>query len=269
MDFSINAPQKVGLTFSKWVFFAGTTALLEGQGVCYQWDYSSDEGDTGGVLKTAVDARRTNRVELPTITNARFFAGVAARNYSAKSTGQLIEIFAPGSTCNILSKASTTIGVGILTCEAGGDYAGYFRYAGFEGEGSAVPLQTVDRSTDAGACLAILQSGVPSGLTEYIDVDTGGSMTCMVGGVTVLDATGTPGTDATFTMADGTIAGLLKKFICIVDYGNSYDFIITVNGVEQDGTALTTVILDDEDDEVTLQWFGDWSERLIVGATKT
>jgi hypothetical protein len=228
--------------------------------VCYNWDYGNAAN---------VDARRTNRVELPSILNARFFAGVLARDYTIPIGGTFVDIYLPGSSCNILAKASATIGVGILTCEAAGDYAGYFRYAGFQGEGSAVPLQTKDRSTDAGLVFARLQEGEPSGLVQYIDVDTGGAMTCMVGGTTVLDATGTPGSHATFTMADGTIAGLLKKFICVVDYGDTYDFVITVNGVEQDGTALATVVLDDENDEVTLQWWGDWSERLIVGATKT
>jgi hypothetical protein len=250
-------------TLSAWVWFTGTTALLEGQAVCYDWDNAT-------VAVASASGRRRNYVELPSITNSRYFAGVAARAYSAKSTGQMIEIYLPGSTCNILSRASTTIGVGILTFECGGTYAGYFRYAGFEGEGSAVPGQTVDRSSTAGVCQANLQVGLPSGGVDYVDADTGGAITCMVGGMTILDATGTPASNATFTVADGTTPNLKKGFRCVVDYGDSYDFIITVNGTQLDGTtALQTIVLDDINDEDQIEWTLDWYEKGRVGATVT
>ena len=261
MNGSLNAHIKKSRQIPEWVWFDGATALLEGQGVCYNWDY----GDA-----KEYDAQRFNRVELPTILNAQFFAGVASRNYSAKAGGQLIEIYRPGSVCNILSKSSTTIGVGLLTCEAAGDYAGYFRYAGLPGEGSAKPMQTVDRSVTAGMCEALLQVGEPSGLVQYVDTGTGAAFVAMVGGTTILDATGTPGAHSTFTLADGAIPGLRKKFVCIVDLGETYNFVVTTtNALEMDGTELKSVVLDDIGDEWVGVWNGVWCEQAIVGATKT
>jgi hypothetical protein len=261
---SLNGYVKQENRIPAWVWFEGATALKEGQGVCYNWDYGT---------ATAKDGRRYNRVELPTILNARYFAGVAARDYTAKSGGQFIEINIPGSVCNILCATTSSIGVGVLTCEAGGTYAGYFRYAGFQGEGSAVPLQTVVGTTSAPlVCLAKLQEGVPSGLVEVVTAAViGGAITCMVGGVSYLTTVGAAEfttAHATFTMADGTISGLRKKFYCLVECGATYDFIVTVNGIQVDGsTALQTLILDDVADEDTLEWTGDWYEKGRVGTT--
>ena len=160
---AINSHIKQAPTISLWVWFEGTTALLEGQGVCYSHNYGT---------ATAADARRRNNVELPTVANADHFAGVAARAYAASSTGQFIEIYAPGSTCLILMYGpSTTVGTGLVTCQAynalnSGDatnYAGYFTRTGFRGEGSAIPLQTVNASSAAATCLAYLEVGAPSG----------------------------------------------------------------------------------------------------------
>jgi hypothetical protein len=262
MNISINAPTKKGNCKLLYVWFEGNgssaVSVLEGQGVCYNWDYGT---------AASVDARRTNRVELPTILNARFFAGVLARNYSIPKDGRFVEVNAPGSTCNILSKASSTIGVGILTCLAGGTYAGYFQYAGFEGEGSVVPLQTIDRSSTAGLCLAKLQEGKPSGLSEALTSTVGGAVTCMVGGVTVFPALTRSVGLATFTMADGTIAGMRKKFVTIGEQ-TTYGVDISVAGVQLNGTsAAAGVVLTEALDEVTFEWNGDWYMVGQVAAT--
>lgn len=267
-DFSINAPQKLGKTFSEWVWFEGSTALTEGQGLCYNWDYGT---------AASADARRQNRVELPTILNARYFAGVAARNYAAKTNGQLIEIYLPGSVCNVLSRANNTIGTGITTCEAGGTYAGYFNAGGFEGEGSAVPLQTIDRSSTAGLCLAKLQAGPPSGLVEHVVLTAaGGAHTFMVGGVTIFDTAETLAANATFTLADSTIIGLKKAFLCKAAMTTN-DIVITVTsgiqGVGNDSptTALATITLDADNEEVELYWGGNeanghWYVKYVLGS---
>lgn len=263
MDSSVNAHVKQNNVITEWVWFTGSTALLEGQGVCYDFDYGT---------ASAADARRTNYVELPSITNARYFAGVAARAYAACTGGQFIEIYKPGSTCNILSKASTTLGSGLLTCEAGGTYAGYFRYAGFEGEGSCVPLQTVDRSSTAGNCLAKLLTGIPSGLVEVVTPEAG-AITCMVGGITFF-AAATLGSDATFTLADGTISGQRKGF-SLLGAQTTNNIVITVtSGVQSDGsdTALATWTADTAKEEAFLVWLGEstdgvWKEEVIIGGT--
>ena len=260
---SINGPQKQANIISEWVWFEGATALKEGQGVCYNWDYGT---------ATAANAARFNRVELPTILNSRYFAGVAARNYSAKSGGQLIEIYKPGSVCNVLSKANSTIGVGILTCEAGGTYAGYFRYAGFEGEGSCVPLQTVDRSSTAGKCLARLQVGPPSGLTEVVTVVDNDAITIMVGGVTYVIGAAIGTGNCTATLADATIEGLRKRFEVITTAvtSNILNIDMATNGVQLDGsTALADIQLDAVGEEITVEsCSGIWVTRGKSGATE-
>ena len=150
---SINAPITQAQGEKAMVRFEGSTALVTGQAVCFNWDYGTD---------SAADGSRMNRVEVPTILNAPYFAGVTACAYPASTVpgGRMIEIWLPGSLCNIASKASTTIGVGRLTFEVGGTYAGYFRDTeGFPGQGSCTPLQTIDRSNDQGTCLAMLETG--------------------------------------------------------------------------------------------------------------
>ena|GEM_PF-1878503 len=272
IDRSINAHEKQSQGAVACVWFGGSTALLEGQGVCYNWDYGT---------AAAADGRRLNRVELPTILNARWFAGVASRKYSAKSGGQLIEIYLPGSLCNVLSKASTTIGVGRLTCEAGGTYAGYFRLAGFPGQGSCVPMQTYDRSTTAGKCQALLEEGQQSGLVEVVsanadDLLDGGATTFMVGGVSYVDTDISTGGDATFTLADGVLPGQRKAFVC--QKAQTNDVAITVtSGIEGVANAdpsdgLSSIKLDADLEEVTLEWpafdtSGVWVVLHAVGAT--
>ena len=272
MDMSVNAHIKSPNGRKLVCWFAGTTALKKGQGLCYNWDYGTP---------TAVDGSRSSRVDLPTILNARYFAGVVARSYSAKTSGQMVELWAPGSYCEVLSKADTTIGVGILTCEAGGDYAGYFRDAGFEGEGSCVPLQTIDRGTDAGPCFAKLQEGEPSGLVQNVATNddgllNGGATDIMVGGVTYFDVDISTGGDATFTMLNGTIPGQKKAFVSRQTQTNDVNISIT-SGLEGLANAdptngLTSIIYDADLEESTLQWNafdtnGAWAVLFSIGAT--
>ena len=204
---ALNAPLDAAPTISEWVWFGGDGALLEGQGVCYNWDYGTP---------ATREASRGNRVELPTILNAPYFAGVAARPYAANTGGRLIEIFVPGSTCNVLSQVANVIGVGRTCCVAGGTYAGYFDKAGFPGRGNATALQTIDRSSTAGLCLATLERGPQSGLIELNPLTAAGTaITCMVGGITYFDTALTLAADATFTLADGAVIGQRKAFCCM------------------------------------------------------
>ncbi len=263
---TVNGPIADSRKWTIMVWFSGSTALLEGQGLCYYWDYgTADE----------FDGNRSNRVEVPTILNARYFAGVAARPYAARTGGQMIDINLPGSFCNILSKASTTIGAGILTCEAGGTYAGYFRFSGFEGEGSCVPLQTKNRSTDAGNCFAMLQTGVPSGLAEVVNITTvAGAITCMVGGVTHFPTNILTDADATFTVANGTITGQRKGFH-LFGSQSANNIVITYTSAQQNvdaNTALATWTTNTDLDEQFVEWIGEdtngvWVEQLTLGGS--
>lgn len=154
---SINSYEKQNPVDFVEVWYEGATALQEGQGLCYNFDLGE---------ATEANELRYNRVELPSASNARHFAGVAAQAYSAKTTKQLIRIYCPGSVCNILVGASVSIGVSTITCKPGGGDAGTFTLTGgVDGEGTAIPLQTVDGSGTATRCQAKLLSGPPSGLT--------------------------------------------------------------------------------------------------------
>lgn len=269
----MGSPQSVNAHIAKaeanplWVWFTGSTALLEGQAVCYDYDYGT---------ASAYDGKRTNRVELPSQSNARWFAGVAARNYAASSGGQFVEINAPGSTCNVLSQASTTIGVGRLTFTVGGTYAGYFKRQGFEGAGSCVPLQTVDRSSTAGKCLARLEVGPQSGGVEEVTVVDDSAVVCMVGGVTYIIGAALATGDCTFTLADGTLSGQRKAFSVVDTAVTTNNFVVTVtSGIQADGaTALASITMNALAEEIVLTWYavaaagGVWVENYSIGATK-
>jgi len=267
MDQSINGHIKQGRVFKEVVWFEGDTALLEGQAVCYNYDYGT---------ASAADARRFNRVEVPSTTNAQHFAGVCACAYAANTGGQLIEIYKPGSICNILSRASTTLGVGRLTFEITATVAtnGSFKFEGLEGEGSCIPMQTVDRSSDAGLCLAKLDPpGRPSGGFEQVQLVDNSAFVAMVGGTTgIIGATLTNG-DATETLEDGAIAGLRKKFVCITTEIATNDAVITVSTGRTHALAdndLATVTFAGASTclgaQVTLEWDKAW---IVTSLSKT
>jgi len=117
----------------KRVFYTGSDALVQGQGLCYDFDR--------GTATTAEPSRR-HYVEKPSATNNLHFAGVTASDYSAVTGGQWIEIYEPGSTCYVAAGINTTLGTTYLTCVAGGADPGRWRDAGFMGRGTALALQT-------------------------------------------------------------------------------------------------------------------------------
>lgn len=263
---ALNAYEKKAAAISKWVWFEGATALLEGQAVCYNWDYGTDSD---------ADARRFARVEVPSTTNAQFFAGVCAQKHAASSTGQLIEIYVPGSVCLVLSGASTTVGVGRLTFEITGTVAtnGYFRYEGLEGEGSCIPMQTIDRTTP-GTCLAKLDpTGRPSGGLEVVQLVDETAFVAMVGGTTCLTGAALSTNDATETIDDGAIAGLRKKFVIITTEITTNDAVLTITSgrmhVDADTTLASVTFAGAStclNTKVVLEWDGAWS---VVACSKT
>lgn len=156
------------------VFYTGTDAIKKGQGLCYDADYTSS---ISGEAATDPCTLRQFRVELPTASNNRRFAGVAAKSYSANSLGQEIEIYLPGGMAYVLiggnDKAlpgSASVG-SIVTCAAGGPDAGRFTFAGLPGRGTAEVLET-----DAGA-------------VKFTSVD-GSATAAYSGGVTTITKTG-------------------------------------------------------------------------------
>ena len=119
--------------FPKRVFFTGTGALTKGQGLCYD----ADRGTAADV-----EAERDKFVELPTTSNNRHFAGVCVGGYSAKSSGQWITIFEPGSTCQVSIGIDSAVDSTMMTCSVNSVDAGKFTKEGFPGRGTALSLQT-------------------------------------------------------------------------------------------------------------------------------
>uniref|UniRef100_A0A6M3K3I9 Uncharacterized protein n=1 Tax=viral metagenome TaxID=1070528 RepID=A0A6M3K3I9_9ZZZZ len=129
------------------VWFPGTTAIRKGMGLCYDLDVAGS--DTG---QAATDGwgRRGNSVAVPSSTNNLAFAGVASQYYSAKSNGQMIDIYEPGGLAEIaIGRASTIFSnsAGTLhTCSVNSADAGRFTLQGLSGRGTAIALQTLARA---------------------------------------------------------------------------------------------------------------------------
>jgi len=190
---AINAHEKVGKGIKAEVWYTGTDALFQGEAVCYD----ADRGTA-----TAADARRSSRVERPTVTNNRWFAGVAERNYSAKSTGQLITIYEPGSkSVPVALAVDTVIGTGLITFMANGRYnigvstgassGGRFYTGKYRGRGSAIPRQTVTAALEQendGTGWSLATDGVTLTVADSSDF-TAGDTVLLFGGED--DGTGT------------------------------------------------------------------------------
>lgn len=144
MDKSINAPVQSPNVITEWVWYTGVGQIRKGEALCYDVAYGT---------ATDYDGRRHNYVTRPASANSQAFAGVASRDYIASATGQLVEIYVPGSKgVPVALGADTVIGTGILTFQVGGGNgsAGRFVKAGFPGRGSIVPRQTVTAVLEAG-----------------------------------------------------------------------------------------------------------------------
>jgi len=118
------------------VFFEGDTAIVKGQGLCYNADY--------GTLTSAYPGR-LSRVEVPSTTNNMWFAGVAVQAYAAKSGGQEIEIYEPGSECEVAVGVNTVFTSMLdptrMTCSCSAADAGRFTLEGLPGRGTAIALR--------------------------------------------------------------------------------------------------------------------------------
>ena len=208
VDHSQNGHESVSNPVVEWVWYEGTDALFEGEAVCYNADYGT---------AAEADGRRCSKVERPTTTNNRNFAGVAARNYAACSTGQFLEINCPGSKCvKVALGVDTVIGTGLLTFCVKGRYniaastglgtdAGRFHNGVYRGRGSAIPRQTVTALLEDGSLgtWSIAADGVTLTVTDTTGVSAGDTVV-LLGGED--DGTGTviPGKYTVSSVTDVT-----------------------------------------------------------------
>jgi len=117
-----------------WLTGTAGAVYLRGTGVCYNRDYGT---------ATENEGERDSRVEKPSTTNNRSFAGVLDATYTIPSTGEIqVTINEPGSICDIAIGVDTVVNTGMINCSAGEGDQGRFTLGGFSGRGAAVPLQT-------------------------------------------------------------------------------------------------------------------------------
>lgn len=264
---AINAYEKKPNQKSLWLWYESAVALTEGEAVCYVQDYGT---------ATAFDGRRGNRVETPNTDNNQYFAGVAARNYAAVTGGQFIEVFGPGSVCNILcgKDTDTVINVGFLTFDVTATFKGEFRYEGLPGKGSARILQTTTGdASDPGLCMAQLLDGPESGGVEVVQIVNNTAWVAMVGGTTLLIGVDSDSSSPTEEILDGTIEGLKKKIEVITTAITSNEVAVDIennDGGKLDGSALASLALGAVGDQVVLQWIAArWRNLNSVGVTES
>lgn len=223
MDASTNGHIKQSNPIVEWVWYEGADAIREGEAVCFNTDYGTAAN---------VDCRRNNRVERPTTSNNKAFAGVSARDYSAKSGGQFIEIYAPGSKgVKIALAVDTVIGTGLLTFCVAGKYnvgastglktdAGRFYTGKYLGRGSAIPRQTVTAVLEASMTGA--WSLATDGVTLTVVSTTGlaaGDTVVLLGGAD--DGTGTviPGKYVISSITSPTVLVLAASAVDVTPAG--------------------------------------------------
>lgn len=165
------------------VFFTGTGALLQGQGVCYERDYVTTS--TGETINDSWGLRG-NAVGLPDADNCGAFAGVTDQAYAADANGQWITIIEPGSVAEISigltsESSSATVADQTRLTVAGVGAPGTFGHEGFAGRGSAIALQSTDGSH-------IIDSSVDDGWdvhgtnkNQIVDLGSGGFANVSVG----------------------------------------------------------------------------------------
>jgi len=261
MDASLNGHIEGSNRIVKWVWYTGTDAIKEGEAVCYNTDYGT---------ATSAAGRRHNEVERPTLSNNGAFAGVAARDYSAQSGGQFIEINAPGSRgVNVALGVDTVIGTGAITFIAGsaGSHRGRFYTGKFLGRGTAIPRQTVTAllesdmtggtwslATDGVTLTVASTTGISAGDTVVLvggEVEDGGG-SIVAGKYTVSSVTNATTLVLTSTAISGTAAAALKcSGFCytgnpkcqadLLDGSESYgvEFISPINAGDTDATHMT------------------------------
>lgn len=251
----------------RWVFFTGSTALVEGQGVCYNHDYLTTE--TG---ETATDpfGKRDKVVEAVGTSNNQSFAGVCTANYAAKTGGQWILINEPGSFCYVrTTETSLTLGDKIfLGCAIDDTYNGYFQSTGAsKGRGMFRVMQTISA---AGLVFGELMTGDESGLIQNVVLAAeGGAITAPAAGAAVIvDGSAVVTDHATFTLADGTFIGQRTLILISKTVGTSKNLVVTVtNGLKIDDTALSTLTFNTAGEMALLEWTG--SKHKVISTLGT
>ena len=245
---SVDGPIEKSRPIKSLVWYSGSDTVEQGEGLCYDTDYGT---------ATSATASRCNRVERPTASNNKAFAGVASQRYLARTGGQFVEIYEPGSKAVPVALAvDTTIDTGILTFTVAGRYnvgvstglkteAGRFYTGKFRGRGSAIPRQTVTALLEASTTGA--WSLATDGETLTVVATAGlaaGDTVVLLGGAD--DGTGTikPGKYEIASITSATVLVLTASAVDVTPAGA-----LTCTGYAYTGNPTAICDLLDGDEE--------------------
>ena len=204
MDFSVQGHEAGGRAIQASFWYGGSDALKLGEPVCFNTDYGT---------ATDADARRCNRVERPSTSNNRAFAGTAARSYSARSGGQMIEVNLPGSkSVPVALGVDTVINVGLLTFALG---VGRFQAGKYLGRGSAVPRQTKTAVIEASmvGAWSLATNGVDLTVTSTAGINAGDTVVLLGGEIEDGGGSIVPGKYTVASITSGTVLVLASSAI--------------------------------------------------------
>jgi hypothetical protein len=226
------------------VYFAGTDAILAG----YAFFYNHDIG-------TAADAEisRADTVEKSTATNNLHFAGVSAEAFTGPGWFTIVE---PGSFALVYTDVNCTIDTGALTVINTSWLFGS-TMIGFDGRGTAIPKQTINRSSTNGTVWAYLQDGPESGTIQEMVSMTGAASTpaAMIGGVQLWNTAKTIAGDTSETVADMVgVNGGRHAVFCGATITTS-ELIVTVTHHETSDPEL--FYADGDNEYAYLAWYHD------------
>ena len=194
MNQALNGPLALDNATQLTVWYTGTDALLQGEGVCY---------------KSTSD----NYVERPSATNNKRFAGVVKFNTPGNTggtTGQFVVIDAPSSQVKVAIGVDVAVG-DIITCSAGAGDAGRFTLQGLPGRGSARVLEAVT------AIQASLLDGTGSLATDGVTL-TGSGFTGNVAANDTVVFVGSEdeGTSKTITLGSYNVASVTSDTVLVL-----------------------------------------------------
>ena len=197
---------------TKQVTFVGTASTEFDQGIwlCYNVDYG-----------TATDAEgsRTNRVEVPSITNCHHVAGVSLHEFKTNADGVAsVQIAEPGSTCYVKCAEDTVIdSTRLAFLTGGGNNTSRAVALGFSGRGNAIALQTnttllEDNRAAAYDSDALAADGVTLTVTDSSDYTAGTDKVLILAGENNGTGAVVPGL-YDFTITDGTTIVLTSSAV--------------------------------------------------------
>jgi hypothetical protein len=156
------------------VYYEGSDTLYTGYALCYNYDTTDNWAGVASIDATTTASTITEsgttaegsqnegkllRVEKPATANLQWFAGVVTADYDGFTGPGPVDIYVPnGAIVPVRSYVSSTVGKHALAIQNGQYYIGNPAAGTTNGAAKyvAVTVETVNRSSTAGVCLARL-----------------------------------------------------------------------------------------------------------------